>query len=365
MLKYLYIFIASFAMFLLYNGCKESTKSQSTTVKVEYEKLSDYNFFEGNLKDLSPIDGVIPYDLTTSLFTDYAHKSRFVKLPKGQSAEFQLDKVVDFPEGTVLIKNFFYFLDERDQTLGKRIIETRLLIKKADDWETLNYKWNSEQTEAFLDIIGDIVTVDWIDSKGQSRNINYIIPNKNQCRSCHNLDGKITPIGPKVAFLNKDFAYRSGLKNQLRHWGEIGILKVLDSVEVLPEAAEWGNQKFSLHDRAMAYLDINCAHCHNAKGAANTSGLHLTVNAPMDINLGIYKATVSAGAGTGGHTYSIVPGSSSTSVMVNRMKSTNPGAMMPELGRSMVHEEGVALIAEWIDKMDKRQFTHLSTNTLQ
>ena len=75
-------------------------------------------------------------------------------------------------------------------------------------------------------------------------------------------------------------------------------------------------------------------------------------DATLDMALGIYKATVSAGAGTGGHTYSIVPGHPEESIMVYRMNSTNPGAMMPELGRSLIHQEGVALISEWIKEME-------------
>jgi hypothetical protein len=30
------------------------------------------------------------------------------------------------------------------------------------------------------------------------------------------------------------------------------------------------------------------------------------------------------------------------------MKSLDPGVMMPEMGRKLVHDEGVALIEEWI-----------------
>ncbi len=318
--------------------------------------LSDYRFFRGSLSDLVPAEGVMPYDLNTSLFSDYAHKSRFVKMPEGQAANYHPKDVLDFPEGTTLIKNFFYFNNEQKPEDGKRIIETRLLIKRNNEWETLNYVWNESQTDAILDITGDIIPVSWVDHDGKKRDINYIIPNKNQCKSCHNSGGKIIPIGPKVANLNKDFTYKNGTENQLIHWQKTGILQGFDANIDQPKSAEWGSEKASLHDRAMAYLDINCAHCHNSKGAANTSGLHLEMGAAMDINLGIFKATVSAGGGTGGHTYSIVPGSSSTSVMINRMKSTNPGVMMPEVGRTVVHEEGVKLIAEWIDKMDPAQF---------
>jgi hypothetical protein len=34
------------------------------------------------------------------------------------------------------------------------------------------------------------------------------------------------------------------------------------------------------------------------------------------------------------------------------MESTDPGVMMPELGRQLVDERGVALIRQWIAEMD-------------
>jgi hypothetical protein len=33
------------------------------------------------------------------------------------------------------------------------------------------------------------------------------------------------------------------------------------------------------------------------------------------------------------------------------MESSDPGVMMPELGRAVAHDEAVALIREWIAKM--------------
>jgi len=33
------------------------------------------------------------------------------------------------------------------------------------------------------------------------------------------------------------------------------------------------------------------------------------------------------------------------------MASTEPGTMMPELGRSLVHDEGVALVRDYIAQM--------------
>jgi hypothetical protein len=57
---------------------------------------------------------------------------------------------------------------------------------------------------------------------------------------------------------------------------------------------------------------------------------------------------VAAGQGTGDHTFDIVPGRPDDSILVYRMSSLDPGAMMPEVGRATVHEEGVALVRDWI-----------------
>lgn len=317
-----------------------------------FEQLSDYHFFVGDLADLQPNERVLPYDLNTPLFSDYAQKARFVWMPEGSAATYLEDGVLDFPEGSVLIKNFYYAMDESARETGRRILETRLLINRGAEWEAVGYVWNDEQTEAFLEVAGDIKAVEWTDQSGTLQQLDYIIPNKNQCKNCHAVNEQQVPIGPKAANLNKLFAYAEGQMNQLAKWSEMGYLTGYIAEDEHPQLAVWDDDRSgNLHERALAYLEVNCGHCHNPHGAANTSGLSLTANARMDKALGIYKPTVSAGAGTGGHTYSIVPGNPDESILVYRMNSTDPGAMMPELGRRMVHKEGVELIREWIAQM--------------
>ena len=48
----------------------------------------------------------------------------------------------------------------------------------------------------------------------------------------------------------------------------------------------------------------------------------------------------------------IEPGQPDRSILAYRMASDEPGVAMPELGRALVHEEGVALINAWITEMD-------------
>ncbi len=333
-------------------SCIERNSSGVNVAQTPHKLLSQYQFFTGNIADLNPSQGVVPYDLSSPLFSDYAHKLRFVWMPEGSSARYTEEHVLDFPEGTVLIKNFFYNNDERDHSLGRKIIETRLLINKGEEWDAYGYIWKDDQSDAVYETIGDIQEMAWIAESGETVTTNYIIPNKNQCKGCHAYDNKQMPIGPKARNLNKAFAYADGDKNQLIKWSELGYLNGMPEMDRIAHVAQWNNQAESLDRRAMAYLDINCGHCHNPKGAANTSGLNLTTDVDIGLSLGIFKPTVSAGQGTGGHTYSIVPGNPDESIMIYRMKSTDPGAMMPELGRQLVHQEGVALISEWIARME-------------
>jgi hypothetical protein len=63
------------------------------------------------------------------------------------------------------------------------------------------------------------------------------------------------------------------------------------------------------------------------------------------------KAPVATGRGSGGLTYDIVPGQPDASILVYRINSTEPEIRMPELGRNLIHAEGLALIREWIAAM--------------
>ncbi|MEZ4826929.1 MAG: SO2930 family diheme c-type cytochrome [Bacteroidia bacterium] len=324
------------------------------------EKLSDYGFFKGNIAEQMPAEGVLPYSLPTPLFTDYAQKLRFVKVPSGQKAAYNPTQVLEFPTGTVLIKTFYYYNDERKPQKGRRLMETRLLIHETDGWVAFPYHWNEEQTDAFLEVAGDTKPVKWVNDKGKKVMLDYAMPNLNQCKGCHNIDGKFMPIGPSARQLNHalDPVFGVNVPNQLRFWEAQGILSGLpaDNNEI-PAIAIWDDPKSgTLNDRARAWLDINCAHCHNAKGPANTSGLFLDIHQKDPHVWGIFKAPVAAGRGSGGHQFDINPGQPESSIIHFRMASTDPGIMMPEIGRKMVHTEAVELIREWILQMDPKAY---------
>jgi uncharacterized repeat protein (TIGR03806 family) len=315
------------------------------------EKLSAYHLFE-NAKAQTPAKGVIPYDLNTPLFSDYTLKYRFVKLPKGTRAKYHESDVFEFPTGTIFVKTFAMPHDQRDHTKGIRLIETRLLVKKPEGWIGLPYIWNDDATEAMLEGIGGTRELKWTHTDGKERTLAYIIPSKNQCMSCHENQRVMLPIGPKARHLNKEFPYADGKANQLVHWGKAGILHGAPRSEKAPRLAVWNDAKSgTLDQRARAYLEINCAHCHNPYGPARTSGLDLLASQSDATKWGYRKPPIAAGKGTGGRAFDIVPGKPEASILMYRMQSTEPGIMMPELPRRMVDQEGVELMREWIAKM--------------
>lgn len=317
-----------------------------------HEKLSDYHLFAGDMKEQVPAGDVLPYDLNTPLFSDYAYKLRFVKIPEGNAAVYSADEAFDFPEGTVIAKTFYYPEDFRKPGKKRRLLETRILYKQAEGWATYPYIWNEEQTEAYYDVAGQIKSVEWVHTDGKKRSISYVIPNKNQCKQCHELGGQVVPIGPTARSLNKEFAYAEGSKNQLEHWATQGKLTGFPGVSSAPQAVVWNNPNSgTLAQRARAYLDVNCGHCHRPGGQAATSGLFLNITETDSVELGVNKPPVAAGRASADNLYSIHPGHPEKSILIYRLKSLDPGIMMPEMGRKMVDEEGVKLLEEWIKSL--------------
>lgn len=313
--------------------------------------LSDYRLFASASNPLSNANGGVIYDLNTPLFTDYANKYRFVFIPEGAKAAYRATEVFDFPVGTIIAKTFTMQADLRLENSAQDIIETRLLIRRQSGWTALPYIWNSDKSDAVLTPTGGTQPVSWIDAQGNPQSTNYVVPNTNNCANCHGED-ELIPIGPKARSLNRDFAYDSGTANQLHHWTTMNILSgVPADTAAIPSIPLWGDTTASLDDRARGYLDVNCAHCHSPGGAGDTSGMFLDYFRPFGPDVGECKPPVAAGSGSGGLDYDIVPGNSAASITAFRMNSNALGVRMPEIGRSIIHPEGVQLIADWIDAM--------------
>lgn len=315
--------------------------------------LSEYDLFEGKINDLEPVSELLPFDLNTPLFSDYAQKLRFVYVPSGTRTPYNGSEFLEFPVGTILVKNFYYPKNLSSTTSDRELVETRLLMRQAERWTAETYIWNEEQTDALLHQTGKTKEITWIDMEGMQRKVNYLIPSKNSCKTCHGKNGALIPLGPKVRNLNKMYPYTEGEQHQLMRWVEEGILETLPHQTDIPKVPVWDDATTgTLNERARIYLDVNCGSCHHPAGSANNTALFLNLEEQREFNLGIYKIPVSFGDGPEGLKFDLVPGKPDSSILIYRMESVEPQVRMPELGRTLVHQEGIDLIREWVENLE-------------
>lgn len=324
------------------------------TVEEEPEPklLSEYGLFLDPALQISN-DDVLPYDLNTPHFNDYAVVKRFVRMPSGLRATYTSDGVFAFPEGALLIQTIAYPKDLRQPEQALRLIETRVLRRQKNQWGGVAYRWNDEGTEARRSLAGGLVDVEWVHTDGTQRTLKYLILNKNDCKRCHENEGVMLGIGPTAANLNGDFRYAAGVQNQLDHWRDQGYLEgAPEDSSTAPRLARWDDAASgTVAQRARAWLEVNCAHCHNPHGAGGVSGLDLSYEEENPVRIGIFKPPVAAGRGSEGHRFSIDPGLPEQSFLVNRLQSEDPSVMMPPVGRRVPSEEAIALLSAWISGM--------------
>lgn len=312
------------------------------------ETLSAFGFFD-DLASRKPAAGVMPYDLATPLFTDFALKYRYVFVPPGTKANYDADEALAFPVGSALIKTFAYPADFARPGEAIRMIETRVLLHGADGWKAYAYVWNEAQTDATLKLAGAKMPMTFRDAGGADMSFTYAVPNKNQCKGCHALNDAVTPIGPKARNLNHVVDHGAGAKNQLAAWIDAGILAGAPDPAAIPAVPDWRDEAQPVEARARAWLDVNCAHCHRREGPASNSGLFLTWGEQDRTALGFSKRPVAAGRGSGDLAFDITPGEPDKSILFRRVESTEPGVMMPELGRSLADRQAIALLRRWIE----------------
>jgi uncharacterized repeat protein (TIGR03806 family) len=309
-----------------------------------WELLSEWNLFrDGPAQE--PALRVVPYDVIAPLFSDYAAKLRFLHVPEGSTIAYAEDGPWGFPVGTVLVKTFAYPADARDPSSPLRLMETRLLWRLDDGWKALTYVWNEEQTDAEKTSAGTTVPIEWIDEQGDPRALDYVVPNTNQCKECHSIDEALETLGGLTLQLDRD--------GQIEALAELGWLDQDPPAERSALVDPFGDDDVIL--RARSYLHANCSSCHIVGGTASQSSLLLDF-ASSDpetdpSNVGICKIPTSAGGATCGHTFDVVPGDPDASIMICRVASEDTEVRMPPLARQLVHEEGVALLRDFIDAL--------------
>jgi uncharacterized repeat protein (TIGR03806 family) len=276
-----------------------------------------------------PATGLIPYAPTAPFFSDGAVKTRWLALPDGQRITVDSANDFDFPDGSVLVKNF---------ALGGRLVETRLFMRHNDgNWAGYTYEWNTAGTDATRVVGGKTVTV-----SGQT----WQFPSEAQCLQCHNAAAGRS-LGLEIGTLNGDFGYPAGrTANQLTTLNAIGTLTpaLTQAPAALPAIPD-PQGTAPRADRARAYLHSNCGYCHRPGGPT-----------PVDLDLRYTTALAATQACDIAPTNDlgiadarrIAPGSAARSTVVARMNRTGANAM-PPLSRHTIDTAGVQLISDWVN----------------
>lgn len=191
------------------------------------------------------------------------------------------------------------------------------LILDAGKWNVATYIWNESQTDAVLAKSASRQRIEYIDAEGKSRSINYQVPALNECATCHNASSRVVPIGPKLCNLNVMVKRNGNEVNQLQAMMNEGLLESFDHSRIT-KMADWQDNSAQFDKRVRAYLDVNCAHCHNPAGFASGQKLNLHYNIPLE-QTGIAMKS---------------------QTIINKIRS----GQMPKPGTTVVDEKALALI---------------------
>jgi uncharacterized repeat protein (TIGR03806 family) len=273
----------------------------------------------------------VPYEINVPFYSDGADKSRWLALPDGKTMSARPDGDLDFPNGTVLAKEF---------RLGGKRLETRLFVKHDDgEWGGYSYEWNDAETDATLLPAGKTRKVG---------DVTWTFPSRSQCMSCH-APAAGRSLGLETPQLARDVVYASTNRispqlDTLEHIGMIGNLAASKSLPAWPDP--FGTAP--LDARARAYLSSNCSHCHRP-GGTGRGDLNLRFEATFADTKTCNKDPIGGALGMT-NAKVIAPGDPARSVLAARMKSSQ-AYRMPPLARTTTDTVGVGVVESWIKSL--------------
>lgn len=368
--------------------------------------LSEWGLFS-DIRNQVPAEGVIPFEVTSPLFTDNALKHRFVTLTQGGTIEYSSDTTRwQSPVGTIYVKTFAYppNLDDPETDGLEQLVETRLLVHvSAEDdrlgcngaescWQVHVYVYDETGTDAVCQSGGWTKSITYTnptekecsddqqpcesdeDCPGfmsgatcdhvQESVPSYGVPSNGACRRCHGTDTRT--LGPSSGMLNRGNDYLGEpVVNQIDQLYELGMLapepgpseERTTYVDPVPYTTDCQTPA-CFHEAARSWFDSNCSHCHAPDGEAAGTGIYLDYASmdptdPTDEDFtkwGVCKVPTSAGGvrNCNDGTVDIVPGDPDKSILLCRIDSITPGEMMAPLGRSLVDDDGYDVIRQWI-----------------
>ena len=309
------------------------------------EKLSETGLFE-DLESLSPVSGLIEYRVAHPLWSDGAAKRRWIGVPEFKRIGFSLDDW-SFPIGSVSVKHFFMDMTDGDP-LSSRRLETRVLYNTRQGWQGVSYRWNRLQNEATIvrDRLTQEVFIEQAD--GSIRVQDYEYPGARDCGVCHNSASGFL-LGLESRQMNVDYLFGSGMESQISVLNQLQLFDQYTEDDSLPAPLPSVlNQTASTGQRARAYLDVNCSHCHQPGGPAAT-GLDLRFETP-EFAMGAINLSPQNGSIGQSDAKLISPGERENSILWLRM-NTLDSERMPPVATHRIDEAGVELIGQWIDEL--------------
>ena len=248
-------------------------KRTNEEVQEPPRKLSDIGFFK-DLASFEVHDAAIEYTVNAPLWSDGALKKRWVVLANDGQFDSELEQVKfspegkwRFPSGTVFVKHFDMQLDLSDAQSIDRLETRFFIIDKNQVGYGLTYKWNDEETEAFLVESELVEELGMIDENGDDFILEWSYPSKDQCLNCHNSSANYV-LGLSTHQLNGSLFYKDIMRedNQLNYWSELNLFDTQIGVpNGYNKSVKLSEEGYSLDLKIMSYLDANCASCHNDK----------------------------------------------------------------------------------------------------
>ncbi|MBP9112539.1 MAG: PQQ-dependent sugar dehydrogenase [Polyangiaceae bacterium] len=275
-----------------------------------------------------PGPGLIPYEPISQLWSDNAAKSRYMAIPDGTKITLKADGDFDFPNGSVLVKNF---------EIGGKFVETRLFMRHDDGtWAGYSYEWNDAQTDATLLQAGKVKAV------GSQ---NWIYPSRGECLSCHTAAAGHS-LGLELAQLNHEYVYTSTVRksNQVKTLEKIGLFN--GAVPTLPSyLVRPSGMTGTAEQKARSYLHSNCSFCHRPQGGA-LGTLDLTYTQTLSSSK-LCEANKQGDVGLPTAAKIVSPGKPAESVLSVRMKALDV-RRMPPLASGIVDPSGTKVVDDWI-----------------
>ena len=313
--------------------------------------LSETGIFT-DLASLVPADGIVPYHINVSFWSDNAVKMRWFSVPDTNTTiEFRPEGNWSFPTGTFWVKHF-----EMELTNGlpdsRRRLETRVLIRNADGVYGLTYKWDAAGTNAvLLPPEGADEQLSINSGNGTFRTQTWHYPTRYECLVCHN-----SAAGHALGFKTRQLncALESSVTNQIKTLSDTGYFaEPVTNLSLLRSYSSSTNETYPLRHRARSYLSVNCVQCHQPDTPLNPEGYY-----GWDARKRVPFADAKLLDGRVIKAHS--PGESE---LMNRFAATG-SFRMPPLATSINDTNAYNLLAEWINTMPLPPWTNLNVGTL-